>query len=113
MSDMPELATYTNDAAVFIRITGEISLYHTEMLKKKVQRIIAKHADRRLFCFNIAGVSYVDSSGIGFITVIAKELAREEKKLTLCCVNSDIKALFELVQLGKFIPMFENDSDVA
>ncbi|MEK6793947.1 MAG: STAS domain-containing protein [Spirochaetota bacterium] len=113
MPGIPEISTYENDIAVFIHVSGEISLYHTEALKKKMQRIIAKNDERLLFCFNFAAVSYIDSSGIGLITVIAKELHRDEKRLVMCCVNDDIRSLFELVQLTKIVPMFGSEADVC
>jgi len=82
-----------------ISITGEIDLYSSPDLKKKIMGLVKKKEKEILVDF--ANVSYIDSSGIATLVEALKGMMGYGGVLTFINLNNDIKEVFSFARLDK------------
>lgn len=56
---------------------------------------------------NMQNVEFVDSSGLGTIVASLKRLRSTGGELSICCVHSTVRALFELVRMHRLVEIFD------
>jgi len=57
---------------------------------------------------NLSGINYVDSSGFGVFLSLMKKANNNYGSFKICTVNSDVKELFQLLQLHNVFEIYEN-----
>lgn len=75
----------------------------TKQFRQDVHTLYEK--GQRHFVFNFMKVNFIDSSGIGGLIYTLKAVGNEGT-VSLCNVNANILAIFEIVNLNKLIPIF-------
>ena len=83
-----------------IRLDGELDQSNVEMLKTKVCNIIKKYCIINLV-FNFENLSFMDSTGIGFIIGRYSEIKRKGGSIVICSMNSTIKKVFNISGLKR------------
>jgi len=56
---------------------------------------------------DMQNVQFVDSSGLGTIVASLKRLRSTGGELSICCVHSTVRALFELVRMHRLVEIFD------
>ena len=56
---------------------------------------------------NLAEVSFVDSTGLGFLVSLRKELMARGRKLSLCGANSKVRLLLELTRMHQIFDIYD------
>ncbi len=83
-----------------IRLDGELDQSNVDMLKKKVCNIIKKYSVINLV-FNFENLSFMDSTGIGFIIGRYTEIKRKGGSIVICSMNNTIKKVFNISGLKR------------
>ena len=83
-----------------IRLDGELDQSNVEELKKKVCNIIKKYSIVNLV-FNFENLSFMDSTGIGFIIGRYGEIKRKGGSIVICSMNNTIKKVFNISGLKR------------
>ena len=96
-------------AAVF-EVEGHLIVGNRDELKRMVLDALAGGARR--FVIDLAGTSYVDSSGLGVLIQLSREIGAAGGDLRLASLNEDLQALFRLTRLDAFFRI-SNDLDEA
>ena len=97
-----------NDIAI-IDCTGDVDMYSCPPLRETLLAWIGSGPSSVLL--NMAGVSYIDSSGIGTL-VEALQLSRQTKtRFGLYGLRSNARAVLELARLYKVFNIFENEPE--
>lgn len=91
------------DDVFIIDVQGELDLYNTSQLRELFSKMIEKGVKKVVI--NLAGVNYIDSSGIG--TLINIHSLSQQKSISFCIANVEgtVKKVIELTKLTGFFPL--------
>ena len=89
----------TKDAGgvVVVRVEGQLIVGNRQELKQLVQDGL--EAGERKFLFDFSQTGYIDSSGLGALVSIARNVRERGGELRLAGLNEDLRSLFELTKL--------------
>ncbi|HEX6089140.1 MAG TPA: STAS domain-containing protein [Gemmatimonadales bacterium] len=85
------------NGVVVVRADGQLIVGNRHELKDLVARRLAA-ADRR-FVIDFANTGYIDSSGLGALVTMSKQVREHGGELRIAGLNDDLRALFELTKL--------------
>ncbi len=108
---MDQLRIEERDGAVFLSFLGEITLDITSDLKEKIEGVLAD-SDVSNIVVDLSRISFLDSSGIGFLVALNTKLKGLGKKMFLFKPSTQVKKTLELVQLASFFQMLDDDDDL-
>ncbi len=60
---------------------------------------------------DLEGVQFIDSSGLGIILALVREMHEKGGKIALCCAGSTVQALFRMVRLSNIVSIFQSRND--
>jgi anti-sigma B factor antagonist len=80
-----------------VRADGQLIVGNRHELKELVSRALEGGARRFVLDFSRTG--YIDSSGLGALVTIAKQVREHGGELRLSGLNEDLRSLFELTKL--------------
>lgn len=83
-----------------IRLDGELDQSNVEEVKMKVCNIIKKYSVVHLV-FNFENLSFMDSTGIGFIIGRYGEIKRKGGSIVICSMNNTIRKVFNISGLKR------------
>jgi anti-sigma B factor antagonist len=93
-------------AATVVDITGHIDLGSSPALRKTMLECL-KGADR--LAANLAGVKYIDSSGIASLLEVLKEARKNQKKFVLFGLTAGVREVLQLTRLTGVFEIFESE----
>ncbi|MEY2487842.1 MAG: anti-sigma factor antagonist [Verrucomicrobiota bacterium] len=99
-----------NEVEVFV-LEGEIDLHHSLSLRSLLQSKVKAACPALIL--DLAGVNYIDSSGLAAIMEYMRDAALRKSILCLTCLNDDLKSIFEIVGLDKCLPIFATTAEAA
>ena len=85
-----------NDVAVF-SMKGELTVGNRQELKRGVLDAVA-NGERKIL-IDFANTAYIDSSGLGVLVSLSKQIRESGGELRLATLNEDLATLFELTRL--------------
>lgn len=98
------------DCGVIIRPHGDVDLSSSPDLRAALQEVIARNPATAVV--DLAGVAYMDSSGVATL-VEALQLARQGgSRLVLCSLSNRVQSIFQIARLDAIFTIVE-DLDAA
>ena len=88
--------------ALVILPEGEIDQHSVSILKTEVDQLIGEGNAREL-CFDLSRVTFMDSSGIGFLIGRYKKMAAAGGRVTLCGVQPQVDRVLSLSGIDQII----------
>ncbi len=85
---------------LIIRLNGELDEASSENLKYQVSEVIDRYRIKNLV-INMKEVSFMDSSGIGFIIGRYTQLKRRRGNIVICSMNKMVERIFNLSGLKR------------
>lgn len=85
------------DGVTVLAVDGQLVVHNRGRLKEAVTDRLAA-GDRR-FVVDFEETSYIDSSGLGVLVSLAREIREEGGELRLAGLGDDLRTLFELTRL--------------
>lgn len=95
---------------LFIRLKGELDQASSEGLKIRVSEIVNKYFIKHII-LNFEELSFMDSSGIGFIIGRYAQLKPRRGKIVVCAMNQMIERIFLLSGLKKICMVASNEEE--
>ncbi|HNJ33198.1 MAG TPA: STAS domain-containing protein [Leptospiraceae bacterium] len=83
-----------------VNISGPINIYSAGQL---TNAIIKKTTDGMKLAVDLSKVPMVDSSGIGFLIRLARDLEKKKGKVILCGVTDDFKSNLTALRVDKLV----------
>jgi anti-sigma B factor antagonist len=83
-----------------IILSGEIDFSVTPTVRARLQGLMAEGAPE--IVLDMAGLSYIDSSGLAMLIELRKVLAESGRTVTIKAISPQVRKLFNLTQLGEF-----------
>ena len=87
-------------STLIMRLSGDLDQASIESLKRKVVEIIDKYYIKNLI-INLEQVTFMDSSGIGFIIGRYTQIKNRRGKIIICSMNEMIERIFNLSGLKR------------
>lgn len=88
----------------------QIDALNTAVFQEELRDTIA--ANRKVV-INFSSVRFIDSSGLGNILAIYREISLKGGKMVLCSANSAVSTLFDMVKLSQIIPCFSTEEEAV
>jgi anti-sigma B factor antagonist len=87
----------TNKGIVLVRAEGQLIVGNRQELKNLVTERL--EAGERRFVIDFSRTGYIDSSGLGALVTISKQVREQGGEMRLAGLNDDLRTLFELTKL--------------
>ncbi len=91
---------------LLVKIEGEVDVYTSIDLKKELTKLV--EADEKNIIIDLENVNYMDSSGLGVLVALLKELKKIGGELKLISLPVSVKKIFDLTRLTKFFNIYNN-----
>jgi anti-sigma B factor antagonist len=93
------------------KYSGEITMEITQAFKREVEKVL-EDGKSSLLVLDLSEVSFMDSSGIGFLVACNTRLQSSGKSLALFSPSAQVKKTLELVQLMEFFKVAETEQEL-
>ncbi len=91
---------------LLVKIEGEVDVYTSIDLKKELTKLV--ESDQKNIIIDLENVNYMDSSGLGVLVALLKELKKIGGELKLISLPVSVKKIFDLTRLTKFFNIYNN-----
>ena len=95
--------------ASFDKEVKKLNALITEEVKQELS-VLFDNPNTKLI-LNLSGINYVDSSGFGVFLSLMKKANNNYGDFKICNVNTDVKELFQLLQLHNVFEIYKNQED--
>ena len=103
------LTTRQGEGCVIVEASGRLVAGEpSTQLRDLVKRLTAEGA--RSFVFNLAGVSYMDSSGLGLLLSIYATIRAQGGDVKLANIGDRVKDLLKMTKLTEVFQIFEDEN---
>lgn len=85
---------------VTFHIEGELDVHQVKVLKSTISEAIT--TGDWSYIIDLGKVVYLDSSGLGMLVYLKKEITRQGGKLLLINMSEGIRSVFQLTKLDDF-----------
>lgn len=82
------------------QVEGELDVHHVKNLKAEIMDSI--EPEGWTYEIDMEKVAYLDSSGLGMLVYIKKEIGRHNGKLRILHLNEQVLNVFKLTKLDEF-----------
>jgi len=93
------------------RIKGEIDLATADELRDIIDDRLKKEKFKAVI-LDLGGVSFIDSSGLGFILGRYKKIKDQGGKLYIVRARTSVSRILELSGIKKLIPVYASENEV-
>jgi len=90
---------------LLVKIVGEVDVYTSIDLKKDLGKLV--DADKNKIIIDLLKVNYMDSSGLGVLVALLKQIKKKNGELKLVNLPISVKKIFDLTRLTKFFDIYE------
>jgi anti-sigma B factor antagonist len=108
---MEGLSIEQKDDAVVAAYSGELTLDVTQEVKNKLQEAL-ESCDCKKLVLNLSEVSFIDSSGIGFLVSLSSRLQSSGLEFALMKPSAQVGKTLELVQLKSYFRILDSEDEV-
>ena len=92
-----------------LSLTGRLDLTSGATLKQEVKKLSER--DVNSIHLNLAKVDFINSSGLGVLVSIMKEVRVAKGRLTLSDLASYVQEIFDITQLSHIFEIFETEQE--
>lgn len=108
---MEEITLCQNGETLLAKFTGELTLEVTQRIKSDFEKSFDS-ANFRILAFDMSEVTFMDSSGIGFLVSCNSRMQSQGKSMRIFRPSTQIRKTLELVQLTKYFTFVEDESEL-
>ena len=92
--------------AILFKVTGELDVHQAKVLRAAVQEVLRGEEEGAWsYEFDLGGVAYLDSSGLGMLVYLQKEITRRKGTMSLTQVQEAVAKVFEITKLDGFFTL--------
>lgn len=95
--------------AVVVSLSGEIDLHNTPDVHQTLVDVCQTRP--ALLVVNLQEVTYMDSSGIGALVQVYREVKAYEGGLRLCGLTDRVHGVFEITKLDQFFEIYPTEAE--
>jgi anti-sigma B factor antagonist len=95
------------DTTPVLDLTGEVDSYNSPKLRERMISLIDSGSQNLII--NMAGVDYIDSTGLGTLVGGLKRASERGGAIRIICPNEQIYKVFNITGLVKVFPIFDSE----
>jgi anti-sigma B factor antagonist len=95
------------DGIAVLNLTGRLDLASGSKLKEEIKKLTDK--SQTSIHLNLGAVEFINSSGLGALVSIMKEIRLQKGRLTLSNLASYVQEIFEITQLSHIFEIFADE----
>jgi anti-anti-sigma factor len=107
-----DLVSHRVNDSLELAIAGELDMVATFKLEPELDRLLDAPDLRRLEC-NLAGVSFVDSSGLGLLLALRERAQARGIAMTIVSVSARMQRILDVSGIGTVLAEAEPRHDVG
>lgn len=92
-----------------LNLRGRLDLANGGILKNEVKNLMG--SEHNQLHLNLAEVDFINSSGLGVLVSIMKEVRLQKGRLTLSNLASYVQEIFEITQLSHIFEIFNSEEE--
>lgn len=104
-----EITKREANAVSVLYLKGRLDLASGAGLKEEIKNLMEK--ENNLIHLNLADVDFINSSGLGVLVSIMKEIRVHKGRLTLSDLASYVQEIFEITQLSHIFEIFTSENE--
>jgi anti-sigma B factor antagonist len=104
------IATEARGDAVIVRPSGDVDLAGSPTLRVELRKVQGSTPARLVI--DLAGVPYMDSSGVATLVEAMQVARRSSTRLVLCGLQDKVRSIFEIARLDTVFTIV-SDTDAA
>lgn len=97
--------------AVVVAVTGDFDAGSAPELRRQLDDLLVQ--GRQNFVIDLAGVGFMDSSGIATLVQLFKRVRIGHGDVRLCGVQPNVRRVLELIRLDRVFEMFDGRADAV
>jgi anti-anti-sigma factor len=109
MEDGMEIVTNEQDGVVSLSLKGRLDFSSSTSLKERVMELMSD--GKRHFVVNMAKVDFINSSGLGTLVSVLKEVRLAKGKMVLANLGTYVQEIFEITQLSHIFEICTSEDE--
>lgn len=101
-----------DDGVAVVGVTGEVDVATCGLLRDRLLRIVTDE-DFRGLVVNLAGVRFMDSSGLGVLAGVWRRVAATTAGLALAVPAPQVRRVLDTAGLTKVLPVYDAEADAV
>jgi anti-sigma B factor antagonist len=97
------------EGVAILSLSGRLDLASGATLKEQIKRLAEKEGNQ--VHLNLAEVEFINSSGLGALVSIMKEIRLLKGRLTLSNLASYVQEIFEITQLSHIFEIYATEEE--
>ena len=93
---------------IIIAPEGEIDLHSSPLVKAQIEPLIAQRCAKVVV--DLAGVSYIDSSGLAVFIEALQRVRGYGGNFALCGLRENVRHIFNIARLDQVFPIFADQA---
>lgn len=85
---------------------GILDSSKAEEFRKTIDGVLAEGA--KILLLDLKEITFIDSSGLGTLVVILKQMRAADRRLYICSINEQVRMLFELTSMDRVFEVFKD-----
>jgi anti-sigma B factor antagonist len=106
---MMEITLREDGQVTILNLTGRLDLATGSALKQQVKKLFEK--EKTTLHLNLQDVEFINSSGLGALVSIMKEIRLRKGRLTLSNLATYVQEIFEITQLSHIFEIFATEEE--
>lgn len=107
----PVKAIRTVGQATVADLTGDLDMNHAPALRDALTTVVARRPQRLVM--NLAQVSYIDSTGLGTLVYLLRQVAGYGGKMSLTGVSPNVRNVLEVTRLLTVFTIYETEDEAG
>jgi len=106
-----EIQMRDQDSLAVLSLSGRLDLASGATLKEQVKRLTQSNTTQ--VHLNLSEVEFINSSGLGALVSIMKEIRLQKGRLTLSNLASYVQEIFEITQLSHIFEIYPTEEEAV
>lgn len=106
-----DIAVSERGRVTVMALRGRLDLASAWQLKDAVNTLL--ETERNLIHFNMTDVDFINSSGLGALVSMMKEIRVHKGRLTLSDLAPYVNEIFEITQLSHVFEIYQNEDEAV
>lgn len=106
-----EMSVRERGAVAVINLSGRLDLASGTALKDQIKKLLAKNSTA--VHLNLQHVEFINSSGLGALVSIMKEVRLFKGRLTLSNLASYVQEIFDITQLSHIFEIYQTEDEAC
>jgi anti-sigma B factor antagonist len=100
-----EFTTKKKDGVIIIGIKGKLDAASADSFKQNFDAVIQ---DGKNFVFDMSGVDFIDSTGLGRIVASLRGISEKSGDLKLAGIRSDVMIVFQITRAYRIFDIYDD-----